>query len=129
MCVKQPAHDKGTQGETLSKSTAFEHAATEKSLEQSMPLVLGPEKPCCNNSSTGSSVGSSSVTISTEPEEAPETKEYANTMEDSNLKLDSHLPLVKSNVESSLPCNTISSARQNQDFRINSPVWVNQESL
>ena len=108
MCVKQPAHDKGTQGETLSKSTTFEHAATEKSLEQSIPLVLGPEKPCCNNSSTGSSGSSSSVT---EPEEARETKECANTIVDSYLKLDSHLLLVKSNVESSLPCNTISSAR------------------
>lgn len=130
MCAKQPVYDKSTQGEASSKSrsTTFEHAETEHSLEQSAPLVLNPDRPCSSSSTGGSSGGSSIVNISTEPEEIGETKECVDTTVDSNLQIDSHSPL-KSKIESSLSCNSISSPHQNQNFQINSPVWVNQESF
>ena len=85
--------------------------------------------PCSSSSSTGSSGGSSIVNVSTEPEETRETKECGIAVVDSNLQLDSHSPLVKSKIESSLPCNTISGPHQNQNFWINSLVWVNQEGF
>ena len=66
-----------------------------QSLEQSIPMVLDPEKPCCNNSSPDSSSNSSINTISTEPEEICETKDCASTMVDSNLQLNSHTLKVK----------------------------------